>query len=332
MSLVESCPSTEMRSNERLTHTPSSRSAVSGASAASVWTKQSIVANAGEIIPAPLACALSRTVPGRQRDLERRVLRELVGGADRLAERVVAVRRSSARAWQDPADHLVGVERHADHAGRGDRHLVLGHAAAIAAAPCMRAASSSPRRPVAALALPELATTARMRVEPAALLREQHRRGEHAGAGEARGADRLRRVGDQQPEVEPAGRLEPARHARGAEAGGQPAVELGHVVRQRRPSAMRSVTAPPLSSRPNIRLRFCTACDDVPFHRLSIVAKTITRPVRVVVVHARCGRSWSRAPRCMPGGPSTHLDQRLARVGVVVERARSSVRRASGVT
>ena len=31
VSLVESCPSTEMRSNERFTHTPSSRSAVSGA-------------------------------------------------------------------------------------------------------------------------------------------------------------------------------------------------------------------------------------------------------------------------------------------------------------
>ena len=63
MSLVESWPSTEMRSNERFTHTPSSRSAVSGASAASVCTKQSIVAKSGEIIPAPLAWALRRTVP-----------------------------------------------------------------------------------------------------------------------------------------------------------------------------------------------------------------------------------------------------------------------------
>ena len=45
VSLVESWPSTEMRSKERLTQTPSSRSAVSGASAASVWTKHSIVAN-----------------------------------------------------------------------------------------------------------------------------------------------------------------------------------------------------------------------------------------------------------------------------------------------
>ena len=63
VSFVDSWPSTEMRSNERLTQTPSSSSAVSGASAASVCTKQSIVAKAGSIMPAPLACALSRTVP-----------------------------------------------------------------------------------------------------------------------------------------------------------------------------------------------------------------------------------------------------------------------------
>ena len=63
VSLVESCPSTEMRSKERFTHTPSSRSAVSADSAASVCTKHSIVAKAGEIIPAPLACAHRRTVP-----------------------------------------------------------------------------------------------------------------------------------------------------------------------------------------------------------------------------------------------------------------------------
>ena len=57
VSLVESWPSTEMRSNERLTQTPSSRSAVSADDAASVCTKHSIVAKAGWIMPAPLACA-----------------------------------------------------------------------------------------------------------------------------------------------------------------------------------------------------------------------------------------------------------------------------------
>ena len=164
MSFVESCPSTEMRSNERFTHTPSSRSAVSGSSAASVCTKQSIVANAGEIIPAPFACALSRTVPDGSSTSSAAFFGERVGRADRLAERAVAVRaRARARACRMPADHLVGVERHADHAGRGDRHAVLGHAPPPSPpAPCMRAASSSPRRPVAAFALPEFATTARM--------------------------------------------------------------------------------------------------------------------------------------------------------------------------
>ena len=98
MSLVESWPSTEMRSNERLTHTPSSRSAVSASSAASVWTKHSIVAKAGEIIPAPLACAHSRTVPDGQLDLERGVLGERVGGADGGAEVAVAVGGQLARA------------------------------------------------------------------------------------------------------------------------------------------------------------------------------------------------------------------------------------------
>ena len=37
------------------------------------------------------------------------------------------------------------------------------------------------------------------RVQPAALLRQQHRRREHAGAREARGADGVGRVAHQQP-------------------------------------------------------------------------------------------------------------------------------------
>jgi hypothetical protein len=55
VSLVESCPSTEIRSNERFTHTPSSRSQVSADSSASDWANTRSVANRGEIIPAPLA-------------------------------------------------------------------------------------------------------------------------------------------------------------------------------------------------------------------------------------------------------------------------------------
>ena len=54
VSLGRELPVDEMRSNERFTHTPSSRSAVSGPSTASVCTKHSIVAKPGWIIPAPL--------------------------------------------------------------------------------------------------------------------------------------------------------------------------------------------------------------------------------------------------------------------------------------
>ena len=202
VSLVESCPSTEMRSNERLTQTPSSRSAVSGVSPASVCDEAQHRRERGRDHPGALRLGGEPHGAGRQRDLERRALGEAVGGADRLGEQLVAVGgRARLRAAAIPrmtlsvssGTPITPVEAIATRSSATP--------ATIAPAPCIRAASSSPRRPVAALALPELATTARMPDEPAALLREQHRRGEHARAREARGADRLRGVGDQQPEV-----------------------------------------------------------------------------------------------------------------------------------
>ena len=134
--------------------------------------------------------------------------------------------RQLALRVRDPADDLVGVERHADHAGRGDGDAVLGTPAAAAPARCMRAASSSPRRPVAALALPALATTARM---PAGRQRSWVSR-----TGAASTPERVKRaaltvlgrVADEQAEVARAGRLEAAGDAGGAEA-----------LRQARPAA-----------------------------------------------------------------------------------------------
>ncbi len=38
-------------------------------------------------------------------------------------------------------------------------------------------------------------------------------------------------------------------------------------------------SSPLVSGRPNIRLRFCTACEEVPFQRLSIAPNAITLPV-----------------------------------------------------
>ena len=163
MSLVESWPSTDARSNERFTHTPSSSSAVSGASAASVCTKQSIVAKFGEIIPAPLHCALRRTVPDGSCDLEVRALLEAVGRLDRLLEGAVAAgARAAARAARMPFSIGSTGRYWLIAAGRGERDLAPGRTpSAIAAAPCVLAASSRPRPPVAAFAQPEFASTAR---------------------------------------------------------------------------------------------------------------------------------------------------------------------------
>ena len=136
MSLVESWPSTEMRSKERFTHTPSSRSAVSGSSAASVCTKHSIVAKFGEIIPAPLACAVRRTVPlgSVTSTLARFGNRSVVRIASPKASAPVG--RELAARGEHALDDRVGRQRHADHAGRRDRDATPG-----------RRRPPSPRRP-----------------------------------------------------------------------------------------------------------------------------------------------------------------------------------------
>ena len=188
MSLVESWPSTEMRSNERLTQTPSSRSAVSGSSAASVWTKQSIVAKLGWIIPAPLAWALIRTVPD--------------GSATSSDSRfsnasVVAIARqnaaspsgaSSPRAARIAARDAVHRQRHADHAGRGDGDAVLVHAGGHRAGALHAGGVLQPAVAGGGVRVAGVDDDGAQRVEPAARLAQQHRRGEHARAREARGA------------------------------------------------------------------------------------------------------------------------------------------------
>ena len=161
MSLVESWPSTLTRSNDRATVTPSSRSAVSADRTASVWMKQSIVANAGEIIPAPLACAVSRTVPDGSATSTSTSLGNLSVVRIASAKSPWPYSRSSPRARAIPriatlassGTPITPVEATATWSSRTPP--------AIEAAPCIRAASSKPRLPVAALALPELATITR---------------------------------------------------------------------------------------------------------------------------------------------------------------------------
>ena len=161
MSFVDSCPSTEIRSNDRRTQTPNSRSAVAVSSSASVSTKQSIVAKFGEIMPAPLHCAAIRTVPpasstaSSARLVERSVVSIAAciapapsGESPARAARMPLSTRSTGRLWA-----IAPVEATATCSGPID--------SAAAAAPWHFAASSTPRRPVAAFAQPLLTRTPR---------------------------------------------------------------------------------------------------------------------------------------------------------------------------
>ena len=105
-----------MRSKERLTHTPVSRSRVSASSSASVCTKQNMVAKRGSIIPAPLAWADSRTVPAGQLHLQAGPLGAAVAGQDRLREGVGVLAQRRARLAR-AAHHPVAGQLGADHAG-----------------------------------------------------------------------------------------------------------------------------------------------------------------------------------------------------------------------
>src|SRR4029077_10949187 len=103
-----------------------------------------------------------------------------------------------------------------------------------------------------------------------------------------------------------AGGLDAGGDAGGAKPGGEPlAVELGHVLRARHPAAGGENHAiPSPSGRPNMRLRFWIACDDVPFHRLSMTLNTMTRPVRSSLCTETRQMLVSR-DEGTPGGPLT---------------------------
>ena len=172
---------------------------------------------------------------GRQRDVDLDLLGELVRGADRLGEVAVPVLAQLgaglARCRGSPR------RRPAARRSRPWRRPRPGPRAtppAIDAAPCMRAASSKPRLPVAALALPELATTTRsassrvrslVSTTGAASTPERVKRA-------ARHA--VRRRADHQPEVQPAATASDRRRRprRGSPAGGRPGFSVtcaGHL-------------------------------------------------------------------------------------------------------
>ena len=176
------------------TQTPVSRSTVSGSSAASVWTKQNMVAKRGEIIPAPLACAASRTAPdgsctSRQarfgpRSLVRIASRE---GRRRPARaRAQAARTPGQRRSRGSSVPITPVEATPTWSGSTP--------SASAAAACMAQRGLERRaRPSPTLELPELATTARS-AAGARLARDDHRRAHARVGGEAGRRHRLGRV------------------------------------------------------------------------------------------------------------------------------------------
>ena len=223
-------------------------------------------------------------------------------------------RLSCGARGEDALQHPLDRQEVADPAGRCERHLRRARRRrASAAAPCVLAASSSPRWPVAALAQPEFASTARSALSSAALAGDEHRRGGRAGGGEARGADGPLGVADEQPEVGVAARLDPAGDAGRAEArrAARSRRRARARARARAPSASGRTARLPRScsparlGQPNIRLRFCTACEEVPFQRLSIAENTSTLPVCSSARGEQRGRSWSRATSRTPGGAST---------------------------
>ena len=171
MSLVESWPSTEMRSNERLTHTPSSRSAVSGCERRVGLDEAEHRREGRRDHPGALGLrASARTVPDGS----------ATSSATRLANasvvRIASAKpsspsaASSPRAARMPLIDLVDVERDADHAGGGDRDLVLAHAGghrggALHARGVLEAAAAGGRVGVAGVG-----DDRAERVQPAALL------------------------------------------------------------------------------------------------------------------------------------------------------------------
>ena len=311
VSFVESWPSTEMRSNERLTRHAEQqvgrlRAQAPRRSARSTASSRSSAGSSPRPWPARSGAPCRRG----QVDVERRALLEGVGGHDRLGEVGVAV---GAQAAAPPAAaRRPSPGRRAARRSRRSRRRRRGPRARrrrSPPAPCIFAASSSPRPPVAALALPELAATARSASScvrcrqtstGAASTPERVKRAALVASGASQTSRPTSRLPDGlSPAATPAARKP---------AGRPPATStraLGDVdpARAEERGARRrgAHPIPAVSLRPNIRLRFCTACDDEPFHRLSIAAKTRTLPVRSSP-RTRSGRCSCRARRARRAG------------------------------
>ena len=268
--------STEMRSKERLTHTPVSRSSVSAVTSASVWTKQNIVAKRGWIIrrPSPVQ-RRTRPAPSSTSSAARFGPLSLVRIA---AEKSAASSPSAARGVHAAQD----VSRQLDPDHSGGRHADL---RGLHAQPLGGSRLHRERRVQAAPAVPDVRAAGvrdhRSQAPEVGLPRHDHRGADPGVRGEARGGDRVRESETSTPTSRPSG-FSPAGHARGAEPGRERVrVELGDVRRRLDPARpeerRRCSLQPSASGKPSIRLRSCTAWPAAPFQRLSIAQNASTR-------------------------------------------------------
>ncbi len=172
VSLVLICPSTVIRSKEA---SQAARSATSGSSTtASVWTKQSIVAMFGSIMPPPFAWAEIVTPSGVRR-VQRLGQRSVVRIASEKAAPPSGERLPAASPI--PAEHGLDRQRHADHCrSRRPRRPAPADPSAPRRRRTSRSRRRSPRSPVSALALPALTTAARSPATVAALAADPDRR------------------------------------------------------------------------------------------------------------------------------------------------------------
>ena len=308
VSLVDSWPSTVMRSKERFTHTPSSRSAVSRERSASVSTKHSIVAKRGEIMPAPLHCALTRTVPDGSSTSRQARFSDAVRRLDRRLEGSTSPSRASCRrASQDPLQDHVHRQVLADRRRSRRAPPAAGSTPAASAGGALRLGRVVEAAPAGGgVRAARVGEHRPQRMQAAALARQQHRRRRRARAGEARRAHRLVASHTSRPTSGLPLGFRPAAHAGRAEARRQPRVarQLAHVLRRRAPSASRSTglaarrsQQPPRLGQPEHqvqvlqRLRGGALPEVVDRREHQHLAGVRVAPPRT------CGRSSSRAPR-----------------------------------
>ena len=312
MSLVDSWPSTVTRSNERCTHTPSSSSAVSGASPASVCTKQSIVAKRGEIMPAPLHWAHSRTLPdgsatsrlarfsnGRSSGSRAGSPRRRRGAAASAPAGSPSATASTGRKWLIPPVEASATSRRS-RPRRRPRRPASWRRRRGRASRSPRWRSPSWRAPPAARpggsarALSRTGAAARARVVKRAAL------------------TRLLGVAHEQAEVGLAARLQPRRprRPRGSPPAARRRARSSRTWPGRRPPSARRRTVAAAHSSPSSPAGRTSGSGSAPPAR-----RCPSRGCRSPRTPAPCrcarrrrehaGSSWSRARRARPGGAST---------------------------